>query len=398
MVDELPTEKDGLSKDDVILIMKSGYLVLRERLEPQLDTFAHPRYGRTEQNTLIIADYNTTAGQQVWKVRDVVASLYQNQEVAKSDKFKLYIDQAAAISDDTHKNEILPGTSNTGWAIDAYKFLPGWKLAIETFPHAKWFVGIDDDTFLLWNNLYEFLRLLDHTEPQYLGTAAIMLANNQKFIHGGSIIIASHAAMYERFISHAADLPALNAAANELCCGDGVLGMAFERAGIKADDSFRDFFNGDNPRDLRLSRLNFCLPVLGLHHVEPLQMRHLESLVSKETTVITWARMFELLDTHQEVGWDYTTDQRYEHALPSSNHQTALYCSSACSEDSECLGWSFATVTKECYFSKVIVPGKEAKDTVSGVNRQLMDRYTRGCHVAEENGRGWKDKVRTIKL
>jgi hypothetical protein len=59
--------------------------------------------------------------------------------------------------------------SSVGWKTDAHKNLPGFRLLNQKFPTAKWYIMIDDDTYLFKHNLAHFLADFDHTEGHYFG-------------------------------------------------------------------------------------------------------------------------------------------------------------------------------------------------------------------------------------
>lgn len=210
-----------IQPQEVVLIMKTGYAVYKDRLRSQLKTFASSSHGRDENNTIIIADF--TGRTNGWNIKDVIADLGDKDSALTShEKYKMYQQVTNEIREGVHITPSAdPGTNNAGWSLDALKFIPGYKAAAEKFPKAKFFIGIDDDTFVIWDSLMQFLSLLDSTQPLFLGSPAIMLQNNQTFLHGGSIVIISAAAMKTRFIERNTTLELYNTEALRLCCGDG---------------------------------------------------------------------------------------------------------------------------------------------------------------------------------
>jgi hypothetical protein len=71
------------------------------------------------------------------------------------------------------------------------------------FPDAKWFILIDDDTYLFMENVHEYLSQFDHTMPYYLGNPNMFVGcdgvsefgQGPLFAHGGSGIILSRGAL-----------------------------------------------------------------------------------------------------------------------------------------------------------------------------------------------------------
>jgi len=94
-----------------------------------------------------------------------------------------------------------------GWNGDAHKFLPGFKILNDRFPHAKWYVMIDDDTYLIMRNLAHLLKAYDPSKPYYIGNGNVFVGcDNVKkfgegpsFAHGGSGIVVSRAALKSKY-------------------------------------------------------------------------------------------------------------------------------------------------------------------------------------------------------
>lgn len=100
---------------------------------------------------------------------------------------------------------IIPDKTDEGWKIDAHKNLPGFKKLYNKFPNAEWYIMIDDDTYLLVENLMYNLAKYNHNDKIYLGNPTEFqgcdgikkMGEGIKFAHGGSGIIISRGAMIE---------------------------------------------------------------------------------------------------------------------------------------------------------------------------------------------------------
>lgn len=215
--------RPGLSTEGIALILKTGYEVYYDRLAPQLETFSSYRYGRTPDNTVIVSDFDHKINFTDWQIRDVVATYNETAQLKASEKYRIYHKQLEEIASRNQSSWGIdpPGTNNAGWRLDAMKFIPGYKLAADLFPDAEWTIGVDDDTYVLWDNLLAFLKMLDHTKPLYIGAPVMMPPSEIVFGHGGSIIITSQAAMKNRFIEHADGLEHWKEESLKWCCGDG---------------------------------------------------------------------------------------------------------------------------------------------------------------------------------
>jgi len=56
-----------------------------------------------------------------------------------------------------------------GWQLDVYKNIPAFKLLYDTYPNAKWYMMVDDDTYVFLSNLKKRLSFYDPEEKLYLG-------------------------------------------------------------------------------------------------------------------------------------------------------------------------------------------------------------------------------------
>lgn len=385
-----------LRHDDILLIVKSGRATLRDRLERQLATFAHPVFGRTSKNTILVADHEVIAGKQRWKVHDVVKGLASVPEVLGSERFQAYKSSLTADEESSslqsETTRVLPGTHNEGWAVDALKFIPAWSLAWLKQPGAKWFVGIDDDTFVIWKNLLMFLTLLDHEESYYLGKV-VVYGGDFRFVHGGSMIITSQAAVRERFDVKGSGLDKYNVEASKICCGDVVLGLAFNETGIPADQSYSSFFSSWKPYEVAIRRDNICLPAMGLHHVESEQMEVLQSIIDavEPSQIISWFHIFDLLlpvmpeDSDELPNWDFIgISMSQEHLLskPAQAQPDAQGCKISCLSKSggkPCFGWAFETTPATCWHSERVIPGVSTSNVISGLNLDLLYSLHQNC-------------------
>ncbi|KAJ3364172.1 hypothetical protein GGF32_002552 [Allomyces javanicus] len=96
-----------------------------------------------------------------------------------------------------------PDQNNDGWRGDANKFLPGLMAMHEAYPDAPWYIFVDDDSYLVMENLHFHLTKLDPQTPYYFGQAflagpcpgGISYKDHIVFAHGGAGIVLSNAGM-----------------------------------------------------------------------------------------------------------------------------------------------------------------------------------------------------------
>ncbi|KAI0855751.1 glycosyltransferase family 31 protein [Xylaria cubensis] len=119
---------------------------------------------------------------------------------------------------------------NPGWKLDKWKFLPMVSRALEYRPQAKWFVFIEPDTYLFWQNMLEYLAQFDASKPYYLGRH--MYIGPVLFAHGGSGFAISNPAM-KMVSKHWMDnLAWFDDYTLKEWAGDMVLGKAMENIGV----------------------------------------------------------------------------------------------------------------------------------------------------------------------
>ncbi|KAI8853722.1 hypothetical protein BC829DRAFT_382001 [Chytridium lagenaria] len=90
------------------------------------------------------------------------------------------------------EDAVIPAESSLGWKLDAHKNLPGFEYLYKTYPDADWYIMIDDDSYVFFDNLERYLRDMDPAVPFYTGSANVFLG---WFAHGGSGIVVSRGAM-----------------------------------------------------------------------------------------------------------------------------------------------------------------------------------------------------------
>lgn len=133
----------------------------------------------------------------------------------------------------------------------------------------KWYVFVDTDTFIEWDNLLELLDHLDHKDKVYLGSP-VWLPGLQ-FAHGGTGYVLSAGAVAalnsrepSNRVSSFHSQYGLNTTA--LCCGDEALARVLKSRGVRLR-GYWPMFNGEAPTTLAFGKDAWCEPVVSLHHL-----------------------------------------------------------------------------------------------------------------------------------
>jgi hypothetical protein len=263
----------ALIAQDVQIVVKTGGSEPRSRLRSQLSTMLS---NIPLQNMLIFSDLEEDI--ESFHIHDVYADISDEErnsypEFTLYDELQMYRQQGK----DTRK---LDG----GWYLAKYMNLAMkrkiWKMRQETsdvYMQRQWFVFIDTDTFIEWDNLLAFLQHFDARKRLYIGSP-VWLPGLQ-YAHGGSAYILSYGALEALNMPGRGDRGGplysqfgLNVTA--LCCGDEALAMALKQRGVWLQ-GYWPMFNGEIPSTVGFGREMWCEPVLSLHHLTGTDMEDL---------------------------------------------------------------------------------------------------------------------------
>lgn len=261
-----PVDNGKLVADDVLLIMKTGGTTVYHRLLVHLVTSLslerinpsnvaiYSDYAQTIGNfTTLDVLINTTAATQSHPDFDVYRAL--PQYVANN----VYSESANLEGDDA-------GPAG-GWVLDKYKFLPLMDHAGKTWPRARWYVYMEDDTYIFLPNVLAYLSSFDWTAPHYLGSAAFKA--DVTFAHGGSGFALSRGAWEMSFRQNPGLVEEFNEYTRQHGCGDHILGRVLNEYGVLFGENggkkFSWGFNGVVHWRFAFRRANWCTPLLSWH-------------------------------------------------------------------------------------------------------------------------------------
>jgi hypothetical protein len=138
------------------------------------------------------------------------------------------------------------------------------------YPDKQWYVFVETDTYIMWQNLLNYLAALDHTKPYYVGGQMWII--DELFAHGGTGYAVSRPALQRivhMFQEHRIDWENWT---NAQWAGDCVLGRAFVDSGTKLTKAW-PIWQGDAIGALDWQRREehrlWCSPVVSYHHLTP---------------------------------------------------------------------------------------------------------------------------------
>ena len=251
-------------------------------------------------------------------------------------------------------------TDNAGWQLDKWKFLPMIDKAIEEKPDAKWYVFIEADTYLGWNNLLEFLSNFDDSKPYYVGKH--LYINEVEFAYGGAGFALSNPAIMKVSAQRSKHLAEYEDFTKSHWVGDCGLGKVFEDSKIPLYRAF-PHLQGDSPATLnpatsKIDRDLWCYPTITYHHVSPAEIEDLWDFEQD------WYKRHQILLRHRDIfmelvrpkidtlvlGWDnMSADKEYNaHDHSGSTNQlernawkSSEHCRALCEEQTDCMQFSF---------------------------------------------------------
>ncbi|KAI1853000.1 hypothetical protein JX265_012889 [Neoarthrinium moseri] len=175
--------------EDILVVLRTGATEALEKLPNHFDT-----------TLTCVPDYVIYSDAEEYiKGHHTYDVLNEVNEAVKREapEFKLY-EQLRTNGRAGLNYEIIFGSGptgaleNPGWKLDKWKFLPMVRRALLHRPTAKWFVFVESDTYMLWQNVVEYLSKFNSSEAHYLGKH--MYIGSVLFAHGGSGFILSNPA------------------------------------------------------------------------------------------------------------------------------------------------------------------------------------------------------------
>jgi hypothetical protein len=290
----------------------------------------------------------------------------------------------------------------------------------------RWFVFLDTDTFVEWENLLVLLNHLDDAKPIYIGSP-VWLPKLQ-FAHGGSAYVLSYGAMKALNAPETHDKEQLlysqfgfNTTA--LCCGDEALARVLKSKGVSLR-GYWPMFNGEIPAGISFGRDLWCEPVISLHHLGGEDMQDLwqwiekwkvrtismvgspfsldyhlyvrKTAASTAISLTTKQQPFLFKDLFQYVApqiistrgdWDNIQESMKIFPKYAASHISFETCKAACELDSSCFQFVYNGTT--CALSDHIrvgskrsVEGNPAQTYVSGWMIERIRDWTMKTHCA----------------
>ncbi|KAH8180096.1 fringe-like domain-containing protein [Sarocladium implicatum] len=381
---------------DIAYLVKTGYGT-RHRLPEQLDAFRQTGdlLGQEGRDFLVVGDWtaaNATdqAAELGATVHDALSMVLQSklgQDYEHSPRFVKYQDlqRAIELGDETKATEL---GKSFGWELDALKFVLGMDLLYDEMPSKKWYIILDDDTYLVRPSLYQLLSHLNPREPFYIGNAVGDYRG--RFAHGGSAVVLSAEAMRRLFAHPDVVLRAYMDSLEETW-GDKLVATTLQKVGVYLDERYNHHFNGEFPDITRIGADRFCSPIVSFHGLrQPGDMSRVGRVLGHAQEPVLWGQLWDLFAAQpiqDFVRQSVQTDKDHVGVTKGRGRTwagvaTPEGCKARCEGDRDgCLAWTFATRERTCTTSPWLIIGTEvgAQGKRSGVNWPLVDALRHQC-------------------
>ena len=378
-------------RNDVGYLIKTGYGT-RHRVPEQLEAFrtAGDFLGEEGKSFLVVGDWtsvnetdNELLGVNVYDAVRMVMDEKIPKKHRSHPRFSKYVSLQEAVEhgDETQANHL---GKSFGWELDALKFIMGMELLYKQMPGKKWYVILDDDTFVIKSSLELFLSHLNPEKPQYIGNAVGDFRG--RFGHGGSGVIISGLAMQKLFKR---DDVVQNAYIKSLdeTWGDKLVATTVQKLGIYINEKYNHYFNGEPPEITRIAADRFCSPLVSFHGLRrPGAMANVGRVLAKAEDPVLWGEVWQLFAPYpiQTLGEQWA-QKGQDHVGPPDEKvrewrgiESVEECREKCKGD--CLAWTYVESHQRCLVSPWMVIGAEgAEAKVSGVNWKLVERLLVEC-------------------
>lgn len=253
-------------------------------------------------------------------------------------------------------------------------------------PYKKWYVLLDDDTYVLNRSLEGILGHLDPSVPHYVGNA--VGDYKARFAHAGSAAVLSHAAMDRIFTRNTEVVSRSHLESLDAYWGDKLIATTVMKTGIYLDEQYNRHFNGEPPRLTRIRGDRFCVPIVSFHKMSPSQMRDVGTRFKDAAHAVSWIDLWDIYQAPTfddfladaiRSDWDHV-GRLDEVIMTTNNVRTKGDCLNIChTHSSSCLAWSWEAESMACHISPWMIVGEPSKGTFSGINVLRAIRLLEQC-------------------
>jgi hypothetical protein len=337
--------------EDVTVVLKIGAGEATTKLPAYLN-----RLGRCKQDLLIFSDRKATV--QSFDVVDALSHIRPEYKWENAD-FSVY-DSIQAANDTADK-------SPDGWKLDKYKFLPMMEWTSYLRPDSHWYLFIETDTYVNYDNLYRFLTHFNPKSAHYFGSP-VWPKKKAPFAHGGSGFILSRGALDKlmargKMFAENHHFPGTHFFGEnvaESCCGDEMLAQVLKKSGVPLR-GYWPMFNGDKPPTMKFGPEQWCEAVMTMHHLQEDDYTGLsqwEQARRHPERALMFEELFNLIEPRLQGKADDWTNMS-EDVVHTKGKSVKSFnaCERACMKDPKCLQYEHTGT--QCRLSRSIRLGEQ---------------------------------------
>ncbi|KAJ5212727.1 uncharacterized protein N7498_004373 [Penicillium cinerascens] len=393
--DENPCGKLHHDMEDVFVVLKTGATEALQKVPVQLRTSF-----KCVPNFAVFSDYEETINGV--RTYDVLSNVTE-RTMRNEPEFEVYqhlqkVGRPGLTDEDFGDDENGPfgKINNPGWKLDKWKFLPMIDGALEAMPDAKWYVFLEADTYIVWQNLVNWLAHLDHTRSYYLGSP--MQIGDILFGYGGAGVVLSQRAMQRLHSYRIHNQEELEVMTASEWAGDCVLARALQDIHIPLTWAWPMMMTS-RPWEIDhfsegYGRQPWCYPVISYHHMNP---RDIEGMwrfergffKSGKNALLLHADVYRAFIHNSSLAeredWDNLSSANIDFDPPTT--PSAEACADACSQNSECLQFSFNHAEQSCKHASTTFAGVATNGTYSGWMthrvQRLLKAFQSSCPQVE---------------
>ncbi len=259
------------SRARIVVSVKTGASEAAERIPTQMQTCL-----RDVEHVVFFSDLEQDIGE--YHMHDSLDTISWTVTDGNPD-FDFYFTQkelwATSQNISSLKGTKHPKSPNelAAWTLDKYKNIHILEKTWALKPDMDWYIFVDADTYLVWENMHRWLATLNPNNKYYFGSQVTL--SRTRFAHGGTGIVLSRAAIHELAVVNKGTAASWDPKIHAECCGDFVLGRALEKMGILLQDVW-PLMSGEAPSTMPFGPGTpeyWCRPALTMHHLSPGEMR-----------------------------------------------------------------------------------------------------------------------------
>ncbi|PSN69821.1 hypothetical protein BS50DRAFT_296881 [Corynespora cassiicola Philippines] len=335
----------GGAMEDVSIVLRMGAAEAANKLPGYLN-----RLGRCKQDLLLFSD--RSADINGFDVVDALANLRPEYRYNNPD-FDVY--DRIQLANTTEEKAI------DGWRLDKYKFLPMMELTAHMRPESQWFVFLELETYVNWDNLYRFLSKFDPETPHYFG-APVWPPKKTVFGQSASGFVLSRGALDKlmargRMFAENQQSPGTHMFGKDVsqgCCGDEVLAQVLKESGVPIR-GYWPMFNGERPTSTHYGYEQWCEAVITLQQEEDLiGFQRWEEARPHPARPLTFEELFTFMEHALQDRRDDWSNLSNDIVFHKGQRAAKSYenCLNACTNDKKCI--QFEHTSDSCKLSHSI--------------------------------------------